>query len=399
MNKIVTLLIISTLLISCSKDDRPSRKNGQNIDESVIEFGFDLLKESIDNDENVLLSPYSVYSALGMTLNGTETQTFDEMKSVLHIAEFSKDEANASIHDLTLNIDNSNKFSKLEVANAIFHDPDRIVVNGNMLTNLSEYYLAENHTEDFSTPEAVETINNWTNEKTEGRIPTVLENISSDEAMFLINALYFLGDWEIGFIEELTSQGNFTQEDGTSTTLLKMTSDDIRSQYIGDDFAAVDLKIKGGEYAMTFVLPDESISAVDFITDRSAADLSTWYTDLVDDRLQDERVMVWLPKFELKKKIELKPFLSNLGMATAFTHSADFTSMGQAPGNIFLTRVLHDVFLKVDEKGVEGAAVTTVGVGVTSVPSTIDFNRPFLFILRHVESKVPIFIGKIGHPF
>jgi len=148
---------------------------------------------------------------------------------------------------------------------------------------------------------------------------------------------------------------------------------------------------------MTFIQPKNSVA--EFLDENTYHEISERYTKLVSDQLQESRLLLKLPKFEVKYKRELSTDLKAMGMPRAFDmNNAQFQKVGNAGGNIYLTRVIHDTFLKIDEKGAEGAAVTTVGFGVESVPPTIIFDRPFLLVLRHVETGIPIFIGKISDP-
>ena len=142
---------------------------------------------------------------------------------------------------------------------------------------------------------------------------------------------------------------------------------------------------------------DRSIN--EYLNQFSFSELANVYSTLVNDQLQESRIDLSLPKFELKFKKVISGDLQSMGMVRAFQEAnAQLDNLGQAGGNLFISRVIHDTFLKIDEKGAEGAAVTAVGVGVESVPPPFVIDNPFIIVLRHIDTNVPIFIGKIMDP-
>ncbi len=170
-----------------------------------------------------------------------------------------------------------------------------------------------------------------------------------------------------------------------------MFSDDNRPYYANDELSAIDMDIRGDEFAMTLILPKEDSKS--YLLDKVSADLPAWSTSIVDG-MSETRIETRLPKFEVKTKETLNSILQSLGMVDAFTGSADLGKLGiSSQGKLFISKVLHDAYIKIDEKGVEGAAVTTVGVAVTSLPPLMNLNRPFIYVIRHKESGIPLFIG------
>ena len=130
-----------------------------------------------------------------------------------------------------------------------------------------------------------------------------------------------------------------------------------------------------------------------YLLGKSNGALAAWYDQIVDG-MKESRIEVKLPKFEVKTKETLNNILQKMGMLDAFTGAADLSKLGSSSlGKLFISRVLHDAYIKVDEKGVEGAAVTTVGVSVTSLPPQLNLNRSFIYVIRHNESGIPVFIG------
>jgi serpin B len=247
----------------------------------------------------------------------------------------------------------------------------------------------------FGDPAALPTINGWVNDKTNGKIEEILKEIRSDEVMFLINALYFKGDWRFPFDPEDTKSNIFTLPDETTIQADYMNMTGSVIPYANHPlYEAIDLAYGDSIWSMTLVLPRLTTQLVDLV---GAMDIA-FYSELTST-LSAAEVNIQIPKFELAYSADLKDILSLMGMEIAFDEGeADFTKLGQAGGNIYLSRVKHKTYIKVDEIGTEAAAVTAVGVGVESATPTLIFNRPFIFLIRERESGAILFLGKIVNP-
>ena len=358
-----------------------------------VDYGLSMFQDVVgEGDENVLISPYSLQSALFMTMNGAKDETLEEFRTALNTGDFYADGLRTYYEELAKKMIPSGDNTSFNSQNKIYYYPSFFTPDENYISEIESFYSGTFSEEDFSDPGTVDVINGWVNDVTEGRIEKVLDQIQSDEALFLINALVFTADWSLGFEPNATYDRPFTKMDGTEIEVPTMSSDDMRSYMQNDYYSAIDLPVKDEDYAVTFILPNELIEIDDFVST-----FDPFIYNEIYDNLQTDRVQLYLPKFELATSMNMKDILIERGMTKTF-ESADLSGMGQFAGNEYLTRVLHDVLIKVDEKGIEGAAVTTVGVGVESVPPTLVFNRPFVFVVRHVETRVPIFIGKVGDP-
>lgn len=358
-----------------------------------IDFGLSMFQDVVDmGEENVLISPYSLQSALLMTMNGAEGETLNEFRDALNTQNFYPDGLREYYSILAEKLNPIGENTNFNSKNKLYYYPTLFSPDEEYVEEIESFYTGSFAEEDFSKEETVDVINDWVSETTEGRIEKVLDQINSDEALFLINALVFTADWALGFEPNASFIKSFTKGDGSIVEIPTMSSDDSRPFVIYEDFAAVDLPVKDEDYAVTFILPSENNDATNF-----AKSFNVDLYEQICNEMQLSRVQLYLPKFELATSMDMKEILEGRGMSTTF-ENADLSGMGDFAGNEYLTRVLHDVFIKIDERGIEGAAVTTVGVGVESVPPTLEFNRPFVFVVRHVETKVPIFIGKVGNP-
>jgi len=407
MNRSLILLLFPILFANCSDNSEPEVPDPAatitEITESSILFGLNAIKTLSEDPElqnvNLVISPLSIEAALYMTLNGAEGNTESQMANALEFGNIVPNGHNQPFEELVQKLTEENETSTLKIANTVFYDGTGLNPNETFKNLLEIHYNADFTNADFRKASTVNFINDWVKAHTAGKIEKVIENIDSDEFMFLINTLYFKGDWAIGFLENQTSERDFKLSSGNIVKVDMMSSDDYRPVYLGTDYTAVDLPLKDSLFSMTFIQSNDPNEPSDFLNQFDLTELSNFYHNLYDEKLETQRVFLLIPKFETGSKLKLKDMLKKLGMVDAFNElTADFSDLGTGGGNLFLSRVLHDTYLKVDEKGIEGAAVTTVGVAVTSAPPTISFNRPFLFVLRHIETNAIIFIGYIEDP-
>jgi len=360
--------------------------------EAVTDFGIKIFQEAVKNEDgiNMVMSPLSIYSALLLAYEGSACNTKAQIMQTLELGDGNQ---NVEASGEYLNFMNSILPTEEVVftfANALFADPSRIDMSENYVAGIQEEYNAEAFEIDFGAEDAVDSINDWAYENTNEKIEKVLDEISNDEIAFLLNAIYFKGDWLSGFSEDLTQDAAFQLSNGTSIVVPTMRTDAQLSNFVDENFQIVDLDIKGEEYAVSFITTRNDNPLNDFLTGNNFLQN---YNYLLSS-LKTDRLILQLPKFELEGKISLGSILAGMGMEDAFS----LRRMGTAGANIFITRVLHDTYIKVDEKGIEGAAVTTIGIGTTSVPPPMNFDKAFAFVLRHKATGVPIFIGKIENP-
>lgn len=404
-NTYFVLLALLLAMTSCNDaTDEPTNPHppstGDEVDfqKMVIDYGLATFQNVVaEDDDNVLISPLSLETALYMTMNGTNGNTLEEFRTVLKADKFYPEGVNSHYKKLIQDLSPKNSSTTLGLANTVFYDESMVTFRDEFKDVIRDVFDGDFNKEEFTDASTVDVINDWAKDNTEDRIKKILDNIQADEALFLINALYFQADWEKGFEAQSTQRGEFTTADNDVKMVDLMFSDDIRRFYQGVEFSALDMKFSDDEYSMTFILPGNGLNAADFVGSYTEEDFYDFYIDLYANKLQEGRIMTRIPKFEIEAHKNMKDILVEMGMETAFD-GADLSNMGSFPGNTYISRVLHDTFLKIDEKGAEGAAVTTVGVGVESLPPSIEFTRPFLFIIRHVETNTPIFIGKLGDP-
>jgi serpin B len=361
-------------------------------------FGFNLLREVNASfaDSNVFLSPLSASMALGMTMNGAVGTTFEEMRSTLAFTGQSYEELNKSYQSLIALLRGLDKYVDFRIANAIFY---RLTfgsaVEASFLNDSRQYFDAAIKGLDFSTPQAVTTINDWAKDNTSGKIPEIVDRLSSDLVMLLINAIYFKGDWRDAFAKSETRNQPFTTLRGTQINVPTMhRKGGFR---IGSMASAtvIELPYGGDAFVMTILLPNAGASV-----NALAVNLTSASWQQATANLSDAGYDLYLPKFKLAWEDTLNNELQTLGMRQAFVpDGADFSRISGAAGKrLFISFVKQKSFVDVNEVGTEAAAVTAVGVGVTSLPPQIRVDHPFVFAIRERISGTILFLGKIVEP-
>lgn len=360
--------------------------------DQTSEFAFDFWKKhnAIEEaDKSYFVSPLSLHIALGMLLNGADTQTKEEIQKTLRV---SSDIAttNGIYKDLIDNLPLSDPKVKNTIANSVWYR-NTFKVEPSYLDNLKNYFNAAAYGENFDDLATVGKINKWASDNTNGKIPKVIDQINSDQVLFLMNALYFKGDWKTQFKAEDTRDADFTGTKGVkSVKMMNMTSN-MKYAKRGN-YKAIELPYGDGNYVMTVLLPDKS-------TDETLASLSTSEWQQLNAALSEQKVIVGLPKFTLEYEADLKKVLTDMGINAAFTNNADLSKIASPAGKLKVGMVKQNTYVGIDEKGTEAAAVTTIGVVVTSVPvyPEVVCNRPFLFVISEKQSNTILFTGKISN--
>ena len=396
------LLVSMLLLISCGKEenepapitpDPEIEQQGslQDFIDTNISAALSLFSDVNDcGDENVLISPLSLQTAAYMTMTGAAGQTLDEFRTAFSVGDFYSSGLNKYSAEVAEMLRPRGDNTSFKSSNAVFYSPSAYSPDPIFQEKLETDYSATFRDEDFSDPATVDVINDWVSEQTEQRIEEVIDAVDANEAILLFNALVFTADWKLGFpgLQDMP----FSLRNGSEITVPTMYSDNYRNFTYQDDYLAIDLDVKDEDYSMTFILPNEGTHIDSFIQNFGKNKYSELYNNLVRSRIE-----LFLPKFELSTHKNMKDILVRRGMETTF-ESADLRKMGQFAGGTNLSRVLHDAYVKIDEAGIEGAAVTSLGITLVSGPLPLPLNRPFIFIVRHVETNLPIFIGKMGNP-
>jgi serine protease inhibitor len=409
MKQIITTIVVLIFVanVSCQKEDAISEENKIiNLDEKsalLIEaendFGFELFQNVFASEtefENIMVSPLSVSLALAMTYNGANGETKSAMEKTLKVYGLTPDDINTSYHNLIEALKSLDPKVLLEIANAIYYR-DGFTVENEFISINKNYYDAEVSALDFSSPQAVNTINDWVAEKTHDKIETILEEITGDQVMFLLNAIYFKGIWAKEFNVESTESLPFYLENGTTILTETMQRLDTLPYTSNDLFSAVKLSYGEGNYNMFVFLPETGNSIQEIINKLDKDNWKIW----MESFQETQSVDIKLPRFKYEYEITLNDVLTEMGMGIAFTGAADFTGINRG-GGLQIGFVKHKTFVEVNEEGTEAAAVTIVSIEKLSAeePQKIPFyvNRPFIYAITEKDTGAILFIGTVKNP-
>jgi serpin B len=355
------------------------------------DFAFDLFRAGnlAQHKANVFISPLSASMALGMTANGANGATYDEMRTALRLGGATREDVDGGYKSLIALLRGLDPGTDFKIVNSIWYE-QTFPFNASFLDESKLYFDAQVQALDFRNPSAVTTINSWVNAQTNSRIPKILDSIDSTEVMFLVNAIYFKGIWQKQFDKSKTVDAPFHAADGTTATVPMMARGAGVQYAATPEYSAVDLPYGNSAFTMTVVLPSPNADIDAFA---ESFDQPKW-NSLVSS-LHDSDLQVYLPRFRIEWKRELNDDLQQLGMRLAF-FNADFTRMSPLGLWLVITRVLQKTFVDVDEEGTEAAAATLVGIGITSAQVQFRADHPFLVVIRERFSGTILFIGKIA---
>lgn len=355
----------------------------------MYDFSVKLLQATCNREENTLVSPMSVLSALTMTANGARRETLAQMEGTLG---GTVEQLNGALTGLGQEND-----SPLYLANSIwFAEEGRITPNPDFLQVNADYYRAGVFEAPFDQT-TVTDINRWVKEHTHGMVEEVLKEIPRDAVMYLVNALAFEGEWEDPYEDSDVWQQAFTNQAGKVQQVSMMHSEE--ELYLRDEQAQGFIKYyQGGRYAFVALLPDKGISILDYVKGLDGQQLKALL-----DNPTSVPVAVTMPKFESEMEVDLVEVLKEMGMDLPFDSAqADFTGLGTSPdGNLYINEVLHKAYIEVEEKGTRGGAATAVGINCEGAPEepedqkVVTLDRPFVYLVVDTSSMLPVFMGTV----
>ncbi len=393
-------------LPACEKDDlqpEPRQPDALVLTEKSAKvldagqrFGFELFKEvyELSGQENMMISSLSTSYALGMTYNGSAGTTRDAFRDVLHYGELDDQEVNESYKDLMGQLLHLDKQVEFSIANSIWYRLGYPVLDDFISIN-RDYFDAAVEELDFSDPGAKDIINGWIEDKTNDKIQDMLDYIPSSAVMYLVNAIYFNAKWKYQFDAEETSSGDFHLGDGGVSQAEFMKVNGAFNFLAGENFTAVELPYGDSAFSMVLMLPNGN-SSLDELVD--GMDEDAWKSMLASPMVQN--IQIEIPKFKYGFKSLLNDPLVNLGLGVAFGGGADFTRITPG-GGIYISRVIHQTFIDVQEEGTEAAAATIVELREFSSPGGGSFfkaDRPFLYVIKENSTSAILFMGKVEKP-
>ena len=360
-------------------------------------FAFDLLKQITREQPgtNVFISPFSVSTVLQMVANGAVGDTRAEMQRVLKTTGLPAETLNAACKDLNQSL-NSQTNVILNLADAIWYKEGFHLKPGFVSDNRN-YFSAKLAGVDFGKSESAQTINDWAETSTHGKIKQVVQfPFPPLTRVILANAIYFKGKWDRPFGKRIEDNAFYVLPGGKPKQVPTMWQHGHFDYQQGAGFQAVRLPYAGGRLQMYLFLPDTNSTPAKLLADLNA---DTW-RDKIPPKFQDMQGMLALPRFKLDYDVTLNDPLKALGLRQAFDN-ADFSAMANEP--LFVSEVKQKSFVEVNEEGTEAAAVTTVRMTFSAMPVPQNaFNmivdRPFLFVIADDQTKSILFMGVIYYP-
>ena len=375
--------------------------------ETVIDannqFAFDLYSEYKEEKGNIFFSPYSVSTALTMTYEGAMGKTAEEIQAVLRIPK--DDEIrrleSAKIYD---QINKNNDDYKLSTANALWAQKDYIFLE-EYINNVEKYYGGKTTNLDFiaETETSRVIINDWIEDQTNNKIKNLISKGALNDLtrLVLTNAIYFKGTWILQFDKKDTKDENFKTDLGQTikVPMMKLTGDSARFNYAKVDKTQIlELPYKGKDLSMLLILPEED-NLKKLERSISAKKLSDWKS-----ALKKQRVDIYIPKFKFETKYFMVETLKEMGISDAFVFGvADFSRM-DGTKDLYISDVIHQAFVEVNEEGTEAAAATAVVMtwgdvgGEKAITPVFRADHPFIFIIQQKETGNILFMGRVSDP-
>ena len=360
-------------------------------DDRLMDFSMNLLKTDYKNGQNILVSPLSVIYALGMTANGAEGITKEEMENVIGVPV---DEINDFAQNYIYKISGLTD-TEFNLADSIWvNEKQNVKLEDKFVEDNKTYYNAEIYNEKFN-DKTVKKINKWVDKNTNHMIDKIIDEIPEDAAMYLINALAFEARWSEPYQEGQVEDGKFKNYDNSEADVSFLTGNVDNYMEDGDSIGFMK-PYSGNDYGFFAILPNEDIGIDEFV---KILDTEK-FKNLVNNATSEYEVFTKTPKFEVDYGTSLVEPLSKMGMSSAFGDKADFTSMvKEGSTKLNISEVLHKTYMKVDEEGTKAAAVTSVEMKCMALApeerevKEVILDRPFVYGIIDYETLMPIFTG------
>lgn len=403
MKRLVTVIVLLGMLflsVGCDNSKVKQLSSGMDVEEPevvditenntvITDFALRLFQNSLEEENNTVIAPVSVLTALSMAANGADGNTLSEIEEVIGLPI---DELNKYMYSYHHHLsETSDENNKLYVANSIWIKDDKeLTIHDSFLLANETYYDSAVYKTVFD-EKCVETINGWVNENTQGLIPEIIDNIPKETIMYLINTLVYDGKWEEPYTD--IRDGFFTSIQNTLQEAEFMYSEE--DMYLEDENAVGFMKYyQDKKYAFAALLPDKDISIEEYIDGLTGEQLHEILSNPIKTRVDTS-----MPKFTSEYNVMMSDTLKNMGIEDAFSvNVADFSKLGYKPDyKILLNEVIHKTHIDVNEKGMTAAAVTAIeGFAITSAPNyKVNLDRPFVYVLVDCENNIPLFIGVV----
>jgi len=392
--KKLSLIIISIIIFSLAKSQDFNKQVEKN-----NEFCFDLFNYVGVEDDNLFLSPFSVSAAIAMTYEGARGKTRKEISKIMYFPD-NNEELNSNFKMIIERTQSSKDIKEytFNIANSLWAQKEFNFLHS-YFKNIEKYYDAPIEMVDYKNSSEREKtrlkINNWVENKTNNKIKDLLDQsaLDKDTKLVLVNAVYFLAEWQKSFNKKHTKSDMFyTLKGKTKKEFMKQSS---RMKYYSEDSTQIlEIPYKNNKASMVIFLPNK-LSQFKSLKEK----LNSKYLTSALKKAEYKKVILTLPKFKVEYKMDLADVLKDAGMKRAFSNSADFSGM-TCKKDLKIDKVIHQTFINVDESGTEAAAATAVimkritGVGPNE-KTPFKANRPFIFVIKDNSTGSILFVGQL----
>ena len=400
-------ILILLLAVACTDID-PDIKMGSERELSLTtkqlgfvnagrSFDFSLIRMMSEKEEaDWVISPFGVQVLLGMILNGAEGETAEQINNVLGYDHQDIGEVNDYFRSLFQQMPEVDSKVQLKTANAVFANKG-YDIKPKFTSYARNYYLADVMNLDFSKSSSLKTINDWCSEHTDGLVPKMLDgftmNDMANDIVWLLNAIYFKGEWKNKFNKKDTSDETFHLESG-ATKSIPMMKNTIPLTFgsFTDDGAMVQVPFGKGSFALTVIMPENGTTLNELVNKLDDDTQDCWTRFM--KKAGSYTVDLWLPRICISTNVDYEDILSYLGMPLVFSSNAELFSISEC--NPYIRSFSQKVVLNLDEEGVRAASASFVRVGAGDVPKNVAFHadRPFLYLISELSSGIILFAGK-----
>ena len=361
------------------------------------EFAWKLFQTMQEHQGEVstVISPIGVTYMLGMLNAGAAGDTREEITATLGFGDdpAAVNEFCKKMIDGAPNVDPA---ATVRIANCVdVNSAKGITLLKQYVNDIKNYYNAQIDALDFTKNSTLDKINSWCKKNTDGMIPSILDEINPDAAMYLLNAIYFNADWTEKFDPNDTRNSSFTRADGSVVNLPLMHRKAVALACESELCSMLRIPFGSGGYSMYVMLPAEGKTTSDLIHDMSQQALTEHLNGI---EVTPHEVDILMPKFEIKSDIDLIDVLMPMGIQSAFTARADFSNMSNA--SLCVTEMRQVAKIEVNEDGAKASAVTVSMDGDTSPGPPVQYqkaefhaNRPFLYFILEETTRSIFFIG------
>lgn len=402
--KISSFFLMSIILMGCKSQNQNNStteitpETSENMLQSQNNFSFELFKQALKTDtdqKNLLLSPQSIYMDFAMLYNAAEGETKKAMQNAFYLGNNSAKILNQSQFELLKILPKSDTSVVISMANAIWHTKD-LTPKKSFLEVNKKFYHAKIEAADFKNSQTISDINQWVNSNTNGKIPTIIDNIAPGEVLFLLNAVYFKGNWKDDFDANQTQDLVF-YTNSEEKKVPFMFKDKRMNYFKNESLQLVELPYGNGNFSMMVLLPTKEKSVEELVEKLNFITFSEWISEMNSTSLK-----LYLPKWESSYEAHhLKENLTAMGMGIAFENNADFSGLFDKESTK-ISQIKHKTYIKTDEEGTEAAGATSIGMATTSMPmpsqEEMKADRPFVYLIVEKTSNTVLFIGIVNDP-